>query len=147
MVGGTVKMNDIDTEIILATLDFDSLGEGPLAISKMSALMALHGIARAYRSECVPEEAVIRPIIMKKIEFIKAAESKAQLKEILQPPKVRYFGGEVRPVGPYAIPEEELILWSRTSVEAGGPLIAPAANRYRMLFRQVFPELADEFGV
>ncbi len=142
-----MEKNNIDTEIIIAMLDFDSLGDGPLAISKMSALMALHGIARAYRGECVPEDAILRPIIMKKIEFIKAAETKAQLKEILQPPRVRYFGGEVRPIGPYIIPEEELILWSRTSVKAGGPLIAPAANRYRALFRQVFPELADEFGI
>jgi hypothetical protein len=146
-MGVDMEKNSTDTDIILALADFDSLGEGKLAIEKMSALLSLHAIARAYRSECFPEETIIRPIIQKKIAFIKAAESRTQLKEILQPTKVRDFGGEIRPIGSYAIAEEELAIWSRTSLTAGGPLIAPAANRYITLFREVFPDLAKEFGI
>ena len=144
-----MEQNDIHTEIILAMADFDSLGEGTLklAAEKMTTLMALHGIARMYRNEGFPEETIIRPIILKKIAFIKAAESREQLNEILQPTRVRYFGGEIHPVGPFAIPEEELAIWSRVSVKAGGPLITPAAKRYETLFRSVFPELAKEIGI
>ena len=135
----------LDFDIIMAMADFGSLGEGKLMTEKVGALMSLHAIARAYRWEGLPEETIIRPIIMKKIAFIKVATTKTQLREILQPPKVRYDGDEVRPVGPYAIPEEELILWSRTSLR--GPLISPAAKRYQQVFREVFPDLAEEFGI
>ena len=134
-----------DAAIALAMADFESLGENKLAIDKMCALMSLHAIARTCRRECLPEETIIRPIILKKIAFIKKAAGKKQLREILEPPKVRYDGGEIRPVGPYAIPEEELILWSRTSL--AGPLISPAFKRYLTLFGEVFPELAKEFGI
>ena len=142
---GADNRPSVDMEIILAMTDFDSLGEYKLAVEKISALMSLHTIARAYRREGLHEETIILPIILKKIAFIKSAATKAQLREMLQPPKVRYNGGEIRPVGPYAIPEEELILWSRTSLR--GPFIAPAFKRYCKLFREVFPELADEFGI
>ena len=133
----------LDRAIAMAILDCASLEKLPL--EKAGALMKLYSIIRTYQQEGVSETTIIRPIIMKKIAFIKAATTKAQLQEILKPPKVHYTGGEIRAVGSYAIPEEELILWSRTSLH--GPLISAAVKRYQDLFREVFPELANEIGI
>lgn len=139
--------SDIDTEITMAMFDFDYIGDSRLTVEKVCAIMSLHTVVRTYRKEGFPEESIIRPIVVKKLEFIKEAETKGQLREILAPPKVRYYGGEVHPLGKYTIPEEELIIWSRTSLCCGGPLIAPAFKRYCDLFRAVFPDQAKEIGI
>ena len=140
----TPKSN-IDTEIVLALADFESLGESPMAIAKMHALMSLSAIANRYRQEYMDEETLVAPIIRKKIEFIKGSTKASELKEILQPPKVHYNGNEICAVGPYAIPEEELIMWALISPHT--MLIEPAVGRYRKLFREVFPDMAKEFGI
>jgi hypothetical protein len=139
--------HDIDNEIDLALIDVKSQEEDSLMFAKVRAILTLHSLARSYRNENFPEEKIVHPIIQKKIAFIKAAESKKQIKEILKLTKVHYSGGEVRPIGPYAIPEEELAIWSRTSLNAGAPLIAPAAKRYTELFLHIFPELSEEIGL
>ena len=57
-------------------------------------------------------------------------------------PRAPYFDGNRFIPDKYSIPEEELIVWSETSLK--GPLIAAASDRYRELFTIVFPERAKE---
>jgi hypothetical protein len=139
------EISAIETEIAIAMFDTDSVGNLNLAIHKLSALISLNAMARAYRIEGLPEEKIILPIIRKKIAFIKAAETKKQVAEILELPKVHTFGGEIRAVGPYAIPEEELVMWFRTGLRA--PLTTLGNKRLLKLFREVFPELYEALEI
>jgi len=133
---------NVDAEIVCAVADFSSSSDGPFAIVQLCAIMALHKIVNRYRREGIAEDIIIYPIIMKKIEFIKAATTESEIREIVQPPKIEYDGNKFYAVGPYVIPEEELILWSHTSAHA--PLIESANKRYLKVFREVFPEMAKK---
>jgi len=135
----------IQTEIVLAMTDFEALGEGPLSMAKIQALMYLPAIADRYLREFAPEETIVLPIIQKKIAFIKAATEISDIYEILQPPKVQRIGYEVCAVGRYAIPEEELFLWAQLIPNT--QLIEPAMERYRKLFREIFPDEAKKIGI
>lgn len=134
--------NNLELEIFLAVVEVSNSDK--MALEKAAALMALIPIMRTYRKAGFLEDALIRPIIWKKIAFINEAVSVSQLKDILKLPKVRYDGCKIRPVGEYAIPEEELIMWSETSLR--GPLISEAYKRYAELFQQVFPDKRSMIG-
>lgn len=142
---GVTDAISLDAEIALVMMDIESMSDDRLALEKISAILSLYAIANTYRKEGFREDIIIHPIIRKKIAFIKTATSKSELKEILGPPKVRYDGNKIRPVGSYTIPEEELIFWSRTSLLA--PIITPADDRYREVFKEIFPDISKEIGV
>lgn len=131
----------LDIKILLSTVDLKP--DDKLLWEKLTALLQLIPIVKGLQKEGLSEDRIIKPITLKKIEFIKAASTKAQLKEILSPPKVQYQGdGKIRAVGPYAIPEEEIIIWMNTSYR--GPLLNEGYQRYMELFEQIYPEYADE---
>mgnify|MGYP003623481261 CR=1 FL=1 len=134
----------LDVEVLLAMADLHP--EDKLLWEKSAALFQLIPYANALLKEMLSEDRIVRPIIMKKIEFIKAATTKSQLKEILEPPKVQYNNnGTVSPIGPYSIPEEEMIIWMNTSLR--GPMYDSGVSRYLELFKQIFPEYVDELGL
>ena len=116
----------------LASLD----GNDKLVNEKMAALMQLSGIINSYQKEYYREE-LVQAILDKKTEHICGATTKADLKEIMEKPKIHYNGNKVVPVGKYHIPEEELICWSVTSLQA--PLNSYGFDRYMEVFAQVFP--------
>lgn len=130
---------DLDIEIILSASSLDESDK--LLWEKFTAILELIPKIKFYSNKMFSEERLVRPIAMKKIEFIKAAATKKQLTEILKPPKVRYNGNKVVSVGDYVIPEEELIIWSLTSLEA--PLMDVGLQRYKEVFLLVFPEHKD----
>lgn len=137
-----MNKTDLDIEIILSAGSLDE--NDKLLWEKYAAILELIPRLRFYSEKMFSEERLIRPIAMKKIEFIKAATSKKQLAEILGPPKVRYNGNTVVPVSDFTIPEEELIIWSLTSLEA--PLIDVGFRRYMEVFNLIYPEHKDIFG-
>ena len=67
--------------------------------------------------------------------MIKNANTVKDLKEI-EKGSLPLFNGNSFMTGPYHIPEEEMILWSLTSLK--GPLIPQGLKRYMDLFKQVF---------
>lgn len=84
-------------------------------------------------------------IYKKKIQQIREAESADDLKLTLMHPKVRYNGCEVVPDNKWVLPEEELILWSNTSLIA--PLTKEGFERYMKIFKEVFPNEAASIGI
>lgn len=84
-------------------------------------------------------------VLFKKCSMIEQAETKKALSEIAKPSLPKGSCGRFRE-GPYHVPEEELLLWSRASLEA--PLNAYGYQRYMELFARFFPEQAKEiFGI
>lgn len=84
-------------------------------------------------------------IYKKKIQQIREAESAGDLKLTLMHPKVRYNGCKVVPDNKWVLPEEELILWSNTSLIA--PLSQEGFERYMKIFKEVFPNEAASIGI
>ena len=62
------------------------------------------------------------------------AKTKAELEEIVKPSRPRYSGGIFYPGNLYHVEEEELILWSKTSLKV--PLIPQGYVRYQELFEK-----------
>ena len=114
-----------------------------LFAEKISAFVKLLAKCKYYQKEYYAPELIIE-ICHKKAEFIKNAKTKKELQMIMNPPAVRYNGNEVLPANKYCIPEEELIVWSMTSLR--GPLITAAQRRYEKLFKQFFPDKTDIFN-
>ena len=122
-------------EVFTAMYELDP--NDKLVWEKVPALLQVDVIIRRYAKEGFPER-LLRPIAEKKVAFIKDAKTKTALSEILKPPKPRYDGNKVQCFGEYHIPEEELLIWSLTSLLA--PLNDMGANRMFELMKQVYLE-------
>lgn len=72
------------------------------------------------------------------------AKTKAELEEIIKPSTPRYSGGAFYPGSFYHVEEEELILWSRTSLKA--PLIPQEYKRYQELFEKYVSSEAKDIA-
>lgn len=84
---------------------------------------------------------LVLSIMEKKSRMILKAKSKEELKEIVKPSVPRGSYGQFFS-GPYHVEEEELIIWSKASLEA--PLNEDGVKRYQELFTKFFPEQAAE---
>lgn len=78
----------------------------------------------------------------KRIEYIMTCTTKKDMDLIMSGPKVRYDGNKIQPAHPFVVPAEELMAWSRTSLVA--PLDQAGLERYMKVFREIFPEMAEE---
>ena len=78
----------------------------------------------------------------KKVEMIMQAETKGEITEILKLSKPHFDGKKFVYTSPYAVEEEELLLWSLTSLQ--GPLRDEGYRRYRELFEKCLPEMAEK---
>ena len=81
----------------------------------------------------------ISGFVQKKMAMLQKAKTKGELQEISKPPKPVYNGNGFTP-GKYDTEEEEVLLWSLTSLQA--PLNDPAYKRYEELFCRLLPEKA-----
>ena len=112
----------------------------PLAEEKIAAIAELLAKCNYYNNEGFTP-GLITAIYQKKTAFIQAAKTKTELKEILKPPAIKYNGNEIIAANKYNIPEEELIVWSMTSLRA--PLTAAGFDRYMKLFKEILPEAEE----
>ena len=71
----------------------------------------------------------------KRLKLIANATTAGELKIIMDQPKP-HFNGNKFISDPLSVPEEELILWSMTSLKA--PFMHEAFERYFELFKQAF---------
>ncbi len=109
-------------------------------------LIACDGIKEVYRNvlQILDEQIVFflaLLILEKKCRMLCEAKTKVEIQEILKPsmPVHTYSGFRE---GPYHVPEEEMLIWSRLSLEA--PLNQTGYKRYMELFSRYFPGEADE---
>ncbi len=76
------------------------------------------------------------------VKLYRRAETKGEITEILKLSKPHFDGKKFVYTSPYAVEEEELLLWSLTSLQ--GPLRDEGYRRYRELFEKCLPEMAEK---
>ena len=87
---------------------------------------------------------LLMAIAEKKCKFIMEITSKTEMEKMLKPHCPTYNGKEFIP-DKYHIPEEELICWSQTSLQA--PLNGAGFKRYMEVFKLVLPDLYPFIGM
>jgi len=102
--------------------------------AKVEALRKLLKDTEYYREHGFLSE-LVHTVFTKKLKLIKDAETVKELHDIEKACVPRFNGNDFN-AGEYHIPEEELILWSLTSLK--GPLVDAGMKRFTMLFKQVF---------
>ena len=107
---------------------------------RIQTLQTIFQRAWRYQERGMLEE-IILGFVQKKIKMIQQAETKGELQEIGRPPKPVYNGNGFTP-GKYDTEEEEMLVWSLTSLKA--PLNDPAYKRYEELFCRLLPEKAKD---
>ncbi|MEY8412006.1 hypothetical protein AALB51_12265 [Lachnospiraceae bacterium 62-26] len=126
-------MIDLEYSRYITELLMDNELNEKLRSRRFDALRKMRGITAQYEEEkFLPE--LVETVFCKKADFIMRAKTKAELEEIIKPSSPRYSGGIFYPGNPYHVEEEELILWSKTSLKA--PLISQGYKRYQELFEK-----------
>ena len=141
------KMEDLNcilavTEAISDLLCDENLTD-QMRSRKFDAVMQAERLNHYYKRENI-DSSLIRTIFEKRMDMIRKATTVAELKRITHPKPPHYNGNHFLPANEYAIPEEELILWSITSLKA--PLNHMAFERYMELFCQIYGALPGEPG-
>ena len=90
--------------------------------------------AAYYRGQGIRNE-LVHMVVEKRLKLIAEATTVKELREIEAEPKPRYTGNGFA-ASKFSVPEEEMIIWSLTSLKA--PLIPAGFERYMTLFQQVF---------
>ena len=105
---------------------------------KMLALNNLMTVKRPYDKDFSHNaHNMLSNLYIKKLDFIKEAKTKGDIKEILNSSPIISYGSEVRE-GKFYIIEEELVMWSLTSFQ--GPLNSVGYERYMKVFKEYFGE-------
>ena len=126
-------MIDLEYSRYITELLMDDKLDEKLRSRRFDALRKMREITAQYEEEgFLPE--LVETVFCKKADFIMKAKTKAELEEIVKPSTPRYSGGIFYPGSPYHVEEEELILWSKTSLKA--PLISQGYKRYQELFEK-----------
>ncbi len=127
-------MIDLEYSRYITELLMDDTLTEELRSRRFDAIRRVRGIAARYEEEnFLPE--LVKTVFCKKADFLMEAKTKAEIEEILKPSTPTYSGGNFRPGNPYHVEEEELILWSKTSLKA--PLIPQGYKRYQELFERL----------
>ena len=87
-------------------------------------------------------DSLLCAIAEKKGKLIIKTTSKVEMERVMIPRPPHFDGNRFIP-DKYSIPEEELILWSESSLK--GPLIPEAFDRFSELFKIIYPEKAKIF--
>lgn len=107
---------------------------GAVPKAKISAIKDTIWRVANYRRQGIVSE-LVHTIFVKRMQLIGNAGTVSELKEIQAEPKPHYNGNGFS-TGTFCIPEEELILWSQTSLRA--PLNEAGMKRYLDVFHQVY---------
>lgn len=101
---------------------------------KFSALSHLMDVNRPY-DEGFEDNAILVDLYIKKIDFILNVNTKKEIEEILSVSHIKFNGSQIITTK-YNILEEELLMWSLTSLKS--PLNNIGQNRYMELFKQYY---------
>lgn len=103
---------------------------------RIQTLQTIFQRAWRYQERGMLEE-IILGFVQRKTAMLQNARTKGELQEISKPPKPVYNGNGFT-AGKYDTEEEEVLLWSLTSLQA--PLNDPAYKRYEELLCRLLPE-------
>lgn len=131
-LGSMLNLSSAIAEVV-ASPEADQLSERVLE-EKISALWDTYNRARSYRAMTIRDD-IIDAIVEKKTNMILEATTVQELKSICAEPNPHYNGNQFITTK-YCIPEEEMIMWSCTSLKA--PLNEAGFERYMQLFKEVF---------
>ena len=82
---------------------------------------------------------------MQKIKSLPLVSTKSNMQDFLKVSTPNYSGGKFTDSNtPYYSEEEELLLWSETSLR--GPLISAGYERYMELFKKILPQKAEQIN-
>ncbi len=126
----------------LASLIVDAGEDEKITGLRYNALLRLYKTARKYQEEgFLPE--MVEAFFDRKSQMLLNAKTKTEVDEILKPSTPYYDGNAMVPKkSPYYAEEEELMLWSRTSLL--GSLNDAGYRRYKELFQKMLPEQAAQ---
>lgn len=132
---GDAEMDSM-MELVQAACTMPDPASEPRSLSnaRMKAIHTTLQRAAYYRKQDIRTD-VVHMAIEKRLNLIANAATVAELKEISAEPRPRHTGSGLVS-GRFSVPEEELIVWSITSMH--GPMIPAGIERYAYLFRQVF---------
>ncbi len=132
-------MIDLEYSRYITELLMDDKLNEKLRSRRFDALRRVREITAQYEEEgFLPE--LVETVFCKKADFIMKAKTKTALEEVIKPSTPRYSGGTFYPGNSYHVEEEELLLWSKTSLKA--PLIPQGYKRYQELFEKYVKEEA-----
>ena len=107
---------------------------------KFAAVQKAAAITDAYAKAGIRED-LVDTIMEKKTNLILSAKTIEEVDRAASQPKPHYTGGEWID-DPLSVPEEELVIWSQTSLK--GPLTHAGQQRYLSVFKKVFGWSPDE---
>lgn len=117
---------------------YNSRSKTKLKEAKVNAINSLLTISRKHYLDCDDMELVKdEMLVSKKFSHIKEADTVKDISLIMSFPSINSYGGEIIQFNKWVLPEEELMIWSKTSLI--GPLNSIGMKRYVKLFRELFP--------
>lgn len=88
---------------------------------------------------------VVEAFFVRKMKGLPLVSTKQDMQDFLKVSTPHYFGGKFTVSNiPYYSEEEELLLWSETSLR--GPLISAGYERYMELFKKILPQKAEQIN-
>ena len=126
----------LEMEYEKARKEFELKENDVLTEERIQTLQKIFYRAWRYQERGMLEE-IILGFVQKKTAMIQKAKTKGELQEISKTPKPIYNGNGFT-AGKYDTEEEEVLLWSLTSLQA--PLNDPAYKRYEELLCRLLPE-------
>lgn len=111
---------------------------------RLDCLIQIFGRANTYlKKGFLPD--VVEAFFVRKMEGLPLVSTKQDMQDFLKVSTPHYFGGKFTVSNiPYYSEEEELLLWSETSLH--GPLIAAGYERYMELFKKILPQKAEQIN-
>lgn len=107
---------------------------------RLDAIRQLQSRLAFYKNHGYMEK-LLCAIARKRAAMIMSASSKTEMEKVMSVRPPHFDGNKFIP-DQYNVPEEEMISWSETSLQA--PLNEAGFRRYKELFEQIFPEQAKE---
>lgn len=127
------------TEVVLDTTCSEKERE-----VRLECLTQIFGRANAYlKKGFLPD--VVEAFFVRKMKGLPLVSTKQDMQDFLKVSTPHYFGGKFTVSNiPYYSEEEELLLWSETSLR--GPLISAGYERYMELFKKILPQKAEQIN-
>lgn len=102
--------------------------------AKLEAYLDTAGRITGYQDHGIRDD-LVDVIFEKRLKLIGDANTVGELEKIMKHPKPHFDGNKFLSA-PFSVLEEEMVLWSITSLKA--PLMPAAFDRYFELFKQIF---------
>ena len=120
-----------------AMAEYAACAEGCTAAVRKAKLKAYLDTAKritGYQDHGIRDD-LVDVIFEKRLKLIGGANTAGELENIMKQPKPHFDGNKFLS-DTFSVPEEEMVLWSITSLKA--PLMPEAFERYFELFKQTF---------